>query len=130
MNEKILAFKCNDILNKKFISSKELNFLLENREKGLVKFILIDIQDAKAHRNLSITGTDVLFPISKMHLYSEVLEQLRHVDFVMYCKNGKRTAYMQRVMSKMGFMQGAILKGGILAFDGKTSYNTMPPNIL
>lgn len=127
---KDLALTCRDILNKKAISTGELIFLLDGRRKGLVDFVLIDIRSPEGHKNLSINGTDVLFPIAKMHLYPEVLEQLRHEKFVMYCTMGARTQYLQNVMLKMGFSQATILKGGIIAYHGETSHNSIPPNIL
>lgn len=124
-----LTLTCKEILNKKSITSGELIFLLDGRRKGLVDFLLIDIREPDEHKNLSIVGTDVLFPVSKMHLYPEVIEGLRHIDFVLYCSTGNRTDNMLELLKKMGFPQACILKHGIISFAGKTAHNEVPANI-
>lgn len=124
-----IALTCKHILSKKTITSGGLFFLLDGRRKGLVDFALIDIREPNEHKSLSIVGTDVLFPVSKMHLYPEVLEELRHENFVMYCTVESRSIHLSKLMKKMGFPQSAQLKGGIVAYHGETDRNVSPPNI-
>lgn len=124
-----ISLTCKHILSKKTITSGELIFLLDGRRKGLVDFALIDIREPSEHKNLSISGTDVLFPVSKMHLYPEVLEELRHENFVMYCTVESRSIHLVNLMKKMGFAQITQLKGGIVSYHGKTARNVSPPNI-
>ncbi len=120
---------CQMILKKSSISSKELVYLLDGREKGAINFTLIDIREPKEHRNFSIDGTDILFPVSKMHLYPEILEQLRHENYVTYCATGEKSAHMIKIAQKMGFSQSSRLDGGIISYHGKTLKNTATPNI-
>ncbi len=124
-----ISFTSSSILKKKNISSGELIFLLDARERGLTNFMLIDIRESSEHKIVSIDGTDILFPVSKMHLYPEVVEQLRHENFVMYCSTGNKTAHFSKMVLKMGFVQFAQLKGGIITYKGATSRNVVPPNI-
>ncbi len=120
---------CKIILRKKDITSGELVYLLDGRRKGLVDFLLIDIRESNEHKAFSIDGTDVLFPASKFHLYPEVLEQLRHENFIAYCASGLKTKYLTDMAKKMGFLQYSQLKGGILKFQGNTLKDVAPPNI-
>lgn len=126
---KELTLTCEFILTKKVITSGELIFLLDGRRKGFVNFMLVDIREPREHKNLSIEGTDTLFPVSKIHLYPEVLEELRHISFVFYCTNGGRSTYLLEVSKKMGFPQGSQLDNGILGYQGKTGKDLVPANI-
>lgn len=126
---KELTLTCKYILSKKLITSGELIFLLDGRRKGLIKFLLVDIREPREHESLSIEGTDMLFPVSKIHLYPEVLEELRHINFVFYCTNGGRSTHLLEVSKKMGFPQGCQLNNGILSYQGKTKKDLMPANI-
>lgn len=126
---KELTLTCEFILSKKTISSGELIFLLDGRRKGLINFMLVDIREPREHKNLSIEGTDTLFPASKIHHYPEVLEELRHINFVFYCTNGGRSSYLLDVSKKMGFPQGCQLINGILGYQGKCGKNSIPENI-
>lgn len=124
-----IALTCKHILSKKSITSGELIFLLDGRRKGLIDFALIDIREPSEHKGLSIAGTDVLFPVSKMHLYPEVLEELRHENFVIYCSVENRSSLLVKTMKKMGFVQITQLKGGMVSYKGETATNVSPPNI-
>ncbi len=117
------------VLKKKSLTSQELISLLDGRKKKLVDFLLIDIREPKEHQNLCIDGTDVLFPSSKMNLYPETIEELRHIDFVLYCSDGIRSKYLLGIFENMGYKQMTKLKGGILGFTGQTKHNSSPPNI-
>ncbi len=120
---------CKDVLKKENITSEELVFLLDCRKKKLIDFLLVDIREAKEHQDLSIEGTDVLFPMSKMNLYPQIIEELRHIDFVLYCSDGKRSEYMMSIFKNMGYMQLTQLKDGVMEYLGKTNRNSVPKTI-
>ncbi len=124
-----LALTCQDILRKRSIRSGELVFLLDGRRKNLVDFLLIDIREPEQHQNLPINGTDIILPISKLHIYFEILEELRHINFVLYCTNGGRTSFVMSMLEKMGYFQATQLKGGILDYLENTSINYTQPVI-
>ncbi len=125
-----IANTCRKILEKPGgITSGELIFLLDGRRKNLVDFLLIDIREPEEHKNLNINGTDMLFSVSKMSLYPEVVEGLRHVDFILYCAKGQKSDFLLSVFKNMGYIRGTKLKGGILDFTGNVRHSDEPPNI-
>lgn len=114
-----------EIFQKSSINSEELIFLLQNKEE--VDFLLIDIREMEENSAFSIKDTDILFPISKIHLYPNVLEELRHKQAVLYCRTGSRTTYLLQIMQKMGFEKVSHLEGGIVNFGGVIVSKKAPP---
>ena len=123
-----IAFTCKAILDKPHISGGELEYLLKIREEGLVSFSLVDIRELYEYSDLSIKGTDLLLPTSRMHLHMETIEKLRELPFVLYCRTGNRTGHMLHILGRMGFEQAAHLGDGIVAYHGETLRNAPAPN--
>lgn len=117
----------DEFLQKEAISSEELIYLLKKRDENQIKLLLVDIRELEENMELSIVGTDILFPISKIHLYPNVLEQLRHENVVLYCRTGSRTTYLLQVMKKMGFENVSHLKNGIVEYRGEIMSKKTPP---
>lgn len=126
--EEEIVFTCKAILEKPHISGGELEYLLDAREKELLSFSLVDIRELYEYSDLSIKGTDLILPTSRMHLHMEEVEKLREIPFVLYCRTGNRTGQMLHIMGRMGFEQAAHLGDGIVAYHGETLRNAPPPN--
>ena len=123
-----MAFTCKAILDKAFISASELEFLLQAREQGDISFLLVDIRELYEYSDLSIKGTDLLLPTSRLHLYGDTIEVLKKTPFVLYCRTGNRTSHVLRIMERMGFTQAAHLGEGIVTYRGETLRNASLPN--
>lgn len=116
-----------NFFEKDSISSDELVDLLEKRSADSIHFLLIDIRESEENRALSIVGTDVLFPISKIHMYPDVLEKLRHENVILYCRSGSRTAHLLAVMQRMGYEHVSHLVDGIIEYRGEMTNKKAPP---
>lgn len=115
-----------EFFKKRFINSDELIFLLKQREAKNIEFLLIDIREPYENRAISIEGTDILFPISKIPKNLDILEKFRDKKVVLYCRSGNRTEYLLSVAEQMEFNHMCHLKGGIIEYKGVTLRNQVP----
>jgi len=111
-------------------SDKELQKLLEHKEKNKFDFKLIDIREIYEYSDKSISYTDLLCPTTLFHKHIEELEKIKDEYIVLYCRTGNRTGQVLSILKRMGFNKIAHLTQGIVAYSGKTSKNAkIPKNI-
>ncbi len=119
-----------EMLQNKQMSSDALQALLEAREKGDIKFTLIDIREVFEYTSSSIDGTDLLLPTSMLQAHLDKLEALKDEPVVLYCRTGNRTGQVMMALERMGYTNIVHLSRGIIAYNGKTSHNAELPNEL
>ncbi len=101
----------------KDISPEELRrYQSERREE---EYILIDVREPKEYAAAHIPGA-TLIPLN--HVELAALEMDQDKELVFYCRSGKRSAMAANYVADLGLGFPAIynLKGGILAWDGKS----------
>lgn len=126
-----MSFTCKDIQSLGTeISDSELKTLLTCKDNGEVDFKLIDIRELFEYTNLSIKGTDMLFPTSSMHMHMNELEKIKESFIILYCRTGNRTGQMLQILYRMGFKKVAHLSDGIVQFSGETLKNAPIPKEL
>jgi rhodanese-related sulfurtransferase len=124
-----MSFTCKDIEHLGTqLSDTELKELLTCKENGEVDFKLIDIREMFEYSDLSIKGTDMLFPTSTMHMHMDELEKIKDSFIILYCRTGSRTGQMLNILKRMGFTKIAHLSDGIVQFSGEKLKNAPLPN--
>lgn len=111
--------ECQELFNKEEINSIELEALLEAREKGAIKFNLVDTREWMEWISARIKGTDYLVPTTSFYNSIEELNDKKDIPIVVYCHSGSRSAYCQRIMENMGFKKVVNLDYGIISFRGE-----------
>ncbi|MEH0158532.1 rhodanese-like domain-containing protein [Limibacter armeniacum] len=87
--------------------------------KGTEKPIILDVRSRMEHKEEKLHNAlniDVMSP--------NFVERLKHMDkdkpYFVYCKSGNRSKRACKMMAKEGFTELYNLKGGIIAWSGKT----------
>lgn len=111
--------ECEELLTKEQISASEVEFLLEARELGFVKFNLVDTREWMEWVGHRIKGTDYLIPTTSFYQSLECIENKKDTPIVVYCHSGSRSAYCQRIMLDMGFKSVSNLDYGIVTYQGE-----------
>jgi len=109
-----------EILAKPQLSGEELELLLKAREKGMIKFKLLDVREPFEWQMGRIKGADFLVPTS--NFYAELEKVASHKDepWILYCHVGSRSAYVQRVLaSQPEFPHIGNLTYGIASYRGE-----------
>lgn len=124
-----MSFTCKDIeMLGTELTDSQLKELLTCRDNGEVKFQLIDIREMFEYSDLSIKGTDILFPTSIMHNHMDDIEKIKDSFIILYCRTGSRTGQMLNILKRMGFDKIAHLSDGIVQFSGEKLRNAPLPN--
>lgn len=110
------------------VSDAQLKKMLQCRDDGVFKFVLIDIREVFEYTDKSIVGCDKLLPTSTLHIHLDKLEMIKDQNIVLYCRTGSRTGQMLAIMKRMGFKFIAHLSDGIVAYSGETKKNAPLPN--
>jgi len=122
-NEEIEGFskaQVEEILAKSQLSGEELELLLKAREKGMVKFKLLDVREPFEWQMGRIKGADFLVPTSNFYVELEKVMPYKDETWILYCHVGSRSAYVQRVLaSQEGFPHIGNLTYGIAAYRGE-----------
>jgi len=109
-----------EILAKSQLMSEELELLLKAREKGLVKFKLLDVREPFEWQMGRIKGADFLVPTSNFYAELEKVMPYKDEPWILYCHVGSRSAYVQRVLSSQpDFPHIGNLTYGIAAYRGE-----------
>ena len=110
----------NELLNKTQILGDELIELLKLREKGKIDFELIDIREPFEYENLRIKGVDKLLPITRFQTDIDKWNELiNNKKFVIYCRTGNRTSYLQRFLKEKYNIDIPHLTYGIVDYPGE-----------
>jgi len=119
--------KFETLLKKGEISDDELKELLELRSSKEIDFKLIDIRELYEYKEKSISGTDHLYPTSKLHLHVKDFEKIKQSSIILYCRTGNRTGEVLRILKRMGFERVAHLSKGIVDFSGEIKTDADEP---
>ena len=118
------------IFTKGEASDKELQELLKAREEKKFDFKLIDIREIYEYSDMSIDGTDLLYPTTLFHKYIEELQKIKDENIFLYCRTGNRTGQVLMILRRMDFENIAHLSQGIVTYTGKMSRRAkLPKNI-
>ena len=115
-----MSINYNELLNKTQILGDELIELLKAREEGKVDFELIDIREPFEYKNLRIKGTDKLLPITRFQMDIDKWNELiKNKKFIIYCRSGNRTSYLQNFLKQKYNIDIPHLTYGIIDYSGE-----------
>jgi molybdopterin/thiamine biosynthesis adenylyltransferase/rhodanese-related sulfurtransferase len=99
-----------------FVSSAQLAGLLEQRVRGDVDFVLVDIREPWEREIVAIDGS-VLVPLAS--LLSDAAREVMPPDenVVLYCHHGSRSDYARQVLDQNGWSSVTHLDGGVDAWS-------------
>jgi len=108
------------LLEKQDISSSELISLLEARQKGEVKFTLIDVREQYEYDEAYIKGVDMLNPTSSFQSWAEEIFNTKADETIIFtCRTGNRSGQVQNVFKQNGHQKVLNHFGGIVTYDGE-----------
>jgi len=105
------------LVKKEQLSDKELQTLLEARDKGEIDFKLIDVREPFEYEMEHIVGTDELLPTSSFYSWIEDLKNSQD-NIILYCRTGNRSYQVQQILKQQGKDVGN-LTYGIVDYTGK-----------
>jgi rhodanese-related sulfurtransferase len=112
--------KNKNILKKTQILGDELVELLNARKKKLIDFELIDIREPFEYKNARIKGVDRLLPVTNfqndMKIWNDLIKNKK--DFIIYCRSGNRTSYLQNFLKQKFNIGVPHLAQGIIDYPG------------
>ena len=112
-------YNTNDVLEKNEINGEELEYLLQERQKNRVDFLLIDVREEYEYNEKKIAGVDYLVPLSDFFNKVQQIEMYKSRPIIAKCKLGGRSAQAQRQLKLMGFDNVINLSGGITHYKGE-----------
>ena len=110
--------KTDDLLEKDEINGEELEYLLLERKKERVEFLLVDVREEYEYNQKRIVGVDYLIPLSDFFNKVQQIESCKSKHIIAKCKLGGRSAQAQMQLKRMGFKHVINLAGGIANFSG------------
>src|SRR5215213_5371134 len=104
-----------DAARESTISARDLDKMLQERERGERDFLLVDVREPAEREIVAIDGS-VLIPKNEF-LLGSALEQLpQDKPAVFYCKVGARSAEVLAVAKGAGFANAQHVGGGVVAW--------------
>ena len=111
----------SEILQKSNIGSEELVFLLEEREKGDVDFLLVDVREQMEYDAGHIKGVDLLKPTSTFQSWAEeFFNEIKEKTVIFTCRTGARSGQVAQVFQQNGHTKSINHLGGIMSYRGET----------
>ena len=110
-----------ELLSKKEINGQELQYLLTEREKRKVEFVLVDVREEYEYNEKKIVGVDYLVPLSDFFNKVKQIEPYKSKHIIVKCKLGGRSAQAQTQLKLLGFDKVLNLAGGIAKYEGEVS---------
>lgn len=107
------------LLEKESLSAKDLEILLDARQKRIIDFVLVDTREWMEWVGQRIKGTDYLVPTTSFYQALEQIETKKDLPIVVYCLSGSRSAYCQSIMLSQGYKSVSNLHRGIMKFKGE-----------
>lgn len=92
------------------IDVKELKEKMENGED----FVLIDVREPYEHEEFNVGGE--LIPVGRFPGAMEQLQDHKEEEIVVYCRSGRRSGHIKKLMEQSGFRKVRNLEGGMLAW--------------
>ena len=111
--------ECEMLVNQDELDGDEVISLLEARELGMVKFILVDVREHMEWQMGHINGADKLVPTSSFYQSLEEAKLNKDENIILYCHVGSRSAHVARIMNDMGFSKIGNLTHGIVSYGGE-----------
>lgn len=109
------------LLEQQEINSEDLEILLEAREEGKAKFLLIDVREDMEFNEGHIKGVDLLNPTSSFQQWAqELLTEHKDTTLIFTCRTGSRSGQVQNVFMQQGHKSAINHYGGIVTYRGVT----------
>jgi len=109
------------LLEKKEISSSELEKLLKAREEDKIDFVLVDVREDMEYNMGHIKGVDMLKPTSTFQNWAEsLLKEGQDKTIIFTCRTGSRSGQVQNVFMQNGHKKAINHYGGIVSYQGET----------
>ncbi len=110
---------CNEVLEKDWIDSHELESLLEARKRGECDFLLVDVREPYEYEEMHIVGVDLLRPTSRFREWAqELVDRSKELPLVLTCRTANRTGQVQQLIKRMGGERVIDHRSGITTWDG------------
>jgi len=108
------------LLEKRDISSSELETLLKAREAGEVDFTLVDVREDMEYNMGHIKGVDMLKPTSTFQTWAEsLIKEAQDKTVIFTCRTGSRSGQVQNVFAQNGHQKVINHHGGIVSYAGE-----------
>lgn len=112
--------RCNELLEKEWVDSHELESLLEARKSGECTFLLVDVREPYEYEEMHIVGVDLLRPTSRFREWAQELADLsRETPLVLTCRTANRTGQVQQLLKRMGGERVVDHRSGIMTWHGE-----------
>jgi len=110
----------SQLLEKNFVTSAELQTLLQERVEGTVDFILVDVREQMEYDNGHIKGVDLLKPTSTFQSWGQTFfEENKDKTVIFTCRTDNRSGQVQNVFRQNGMEKILNHLGGIMSYDGE-----------
>ena len=110
--------KAEELLEKNEINGQELEYLLSERKKDKIEFLLVDVREEYEYNKKRILGVDFLIPLSDFFNKVQDIEMFKSKHIITKCKLGGRSAQAQMHLRALGFKKIINLSGGITHYKG------------
>ena len=97
------------------INVRQLNEMLQARERGEKDFVLIDVREPGEYEIVNIPGA-VLIPKNEFLMGDALTKLPQDKQVVLHCKSGVRSAEVLAVVKNAGFKDAIHVGGGVLAW--------------
>jgi len=109
----------DELLEKSYVTSQELELLLKERESGNADFVLVDVREQMEYDQGHIKGVDMLKPTSTFQSWAQAfLDENRDKTVIFTCRTDNRSGNVQRVFQQNGMPKVINHVGGILSYRG------------
>ena len=108
-----------ELLSKNEINGKDLQYLLTERSKNNIDFLLVDVREEYEYNEKKIVGVDYLVPLSDFFNKVKQIEVYKSKHIIVKCKLGGRSAQAQAQLKVLGFEKVLNLAGGITKYEGE-----------
>ena len=108
-----------ELLSKNEINGKDLQYLLTERSKNNIDFLLVDVREEYEYNEKKIVGVDYLIPLSDFFNKVKQIELYKSKHIIVKCKLGGRSAQAQAQLKVLGFEKVLNLAGGITKYEGE-----------
>ncbi len=108
------------LIDKGYVNSEELKFLLNARKEGKTNFILVDVREDIEFKMGHIKGIDFLKNTSSFGEWAQTfLEETKEKVVVLTCRTGNRSAKIQNIFKQHGHKGIINHYGGIVSYRGE-----------
>lgn len=110
----------NELLEKSYVTSQELELLLKERTAGNVDFVLVDVREQMEYDSGHIKGVDMLKPTSIFQSWGQsFFDENKDKTIIFTCRTDHRSGNVQRVFKQNGMENVINHSGGIVSYRGE-----------